>query len=92
MCERVQLADGTVAIVCSDRRHRRRTCRCGFRATALCDHRNSDGRTCDCPLCQACALHVGKNRDYCRAHAPAHRHEVRPRLPFDDVSRGTSQT
>jgi hypothetical protein len=63
---------------------------CGDVSTALCDHQVADKaagwptNTCDAPTGERCALHVpGKNRDYCKRHAAAHRSEVPPSLPFE---------
>jgi hypothetical protein len=83
MCERLTFPDGSVAIVCGVRHRRRPPCvQCRRPSEVLCDHRNGDGRTCDAPLCRDCALHVGRNRDYCRAHARAHAQDAPARLPF----------
>lgn len=51
------------------RRGDRRRCACGSPATRLCDGREG-GRPCDRPLCGACAIRVGPNRDLCGVHAP----------------------
>jgi hypothetical protein len=66
---------------------------CGDISTALCDHQVADKAagwptgTCDAPICERCALHVpGKNRDYCKRHAAAHRSEVPPSLPFEELA------
>ena len=87
MCEVVRFPDGSTPIVCGGHARRRRPCvHCGGRGEKLCDHTNSDGRTCDAPLCARCALSVpGRNRDYCRNHAPYHRAEVPACLPFEEV-------
>jgi len=70
VCERIALAGGGFAIVCTGRHRRPRpSCvKCGERSERLCDHRNSDGRSCDAPLCARCAVRVGA-RDYCPVHA-----------------------
>lgn len=83
MCEVLVLPGGGTAIVCGVRgRHRRPTpcVHCGRPSEVLCDHRNGDGRTCDAAICRACALRVGKNRDYCKHHAKAY--APAPVLPF----------
>ena len=79
MCDFLHFPDGSVAIVCGRGQRRRKSCvQCGQPSEVLCDHRNGDGRTCDAPLCRTCARHVGRNRDYCRAHAA----DAAPELPF----------
>lgn len=68
-CDRVDLGDGATAIVCSRGGPR---CKCGNRSTRLCDFPLSGakvGKTCDAKLCERCAVRVGPNKDYCRAHA-----------------------
>lgn len=83
MCETVRLPGGGTAIVCGGHR-RRPACRhCGYASTKFCDHRHSDGKTCDAPICGDCALHVpGKNVDYCQHHRAAHLADVPGALPF----------
>lgn len=68
-CHRVDLPGIGVAIVCGPRR-RERKCRCGAPATKLCDWPKLSGNgTCDRAVCDACAVNVGPDRDYCPAHA-----------------------
>lgn len=90
MCHVVRVVGGGVAIVCGGQARSGRPCiYCGAAGRKLCDHRNSDGRTCDAPMCVACATTVpGRNRDYCRNHAPRHRAElqVSGTLPFEDAT------
>jgi len=74
MCERLQLPDGTVAIVCGGHRGRRAKCvHCGQPAAFACDGPPRDRRraTCDHPLCRSCRIHVPPNRDFCRHHRVA---------------------
>lgn len=89
MCETVDVPGLGRVIVCGGHRDRRQAppcVHCGEPSEVLCDHRNTPEpglrlATCSAPLCRGCALHVGKNRDYCRTHARAHRPE--PVLPFE---------
>ena len=84
MCHRVEVPGFGSVIVCGGHTPRRHCVHCRASATRLCDHRNSDGRTCSAPICDACAFHVSARRDYCQFHAATHLHEARPRLPFDE--------
>jgi hypothetical protein len=61
MCERVSLPNGTVAIVCGVRRHRKRCTHCRDWAGFECD-------ACDVPLCRRCRIHVPPDKDFCRSH------------------------
>jgi hypothetical protein len=62
VCERVRMADGSVAIVCGGHRRKAPPCRaCAAPATVECD-------VCDVPLCPRCAIHVPPNGDYCTRH------------------------
>lgn len=66
--EWIRLEDGTVAIVChSGPRSRAKPCKCGRSSTLLCDYPTLAG-TCDAPLCRACAIPQGPDRDYCPHH------------------------
>jgi hypothetical protein len=71
-CDRYDLGNGGVAIVCS--RGRREPCSvAGCRATsvALCDYPlqgKKAGKTCDRRLCAAHRVSKGKDRDYCPTH------------------------
>lgn len=68
-CERVGNA-----IVCT-RTSRKQLGRCREcwvqTATLLCDgpSKSARGKTCDKPICRACATAGGHNVDYCRDHA-----------------------
>jgi hypothetical protein len=72
-CTPFRLADGTFGIACTRGERPRRCSACKSRpATLLCDYplRGSKaGKTCDKPLCERCAAHVGTDRDLCPAHA-----------------------
>lgn len=55
-------------------RSSRKTCSsCGRPANKLCDYpvqrRGAAPGTCDRPICSACAVKVGPDKDYCGAHA-----------------------
>lgn len=68
-CHRVNLPGGGFAIVCTPRQ-RERKCRCGRPATKLCDWKKMSGKgTCDKAICDACAVNVGPDKDYCPDHA-----------------------
>lgn len=67
-CTPVELPGGGRGIICTSTRTRR--CRwCGAGATLLCDGPGPlgeyDARTCDAPVCKACAKHVGPDEDLC---------------------------
>ena len=68
-CEGMRLTTGETAIVCSRGRAAQRRCGvCQGRATLLCDGAPPVGarrKTCDAPICQSCATHVGPDRDLC---------------------------
>lgn len=68
-CETVRIG-GVVAIVCGRGRRDRKRCHCGAPATKLCDHRGAGRKkTCDAPLCDAHAVRIGANIDFCPGHA-----------------------
>lgn len=68
-CKTINLGDG-VAIVCTHGRSKPRPCSvCGRPSAKLCDHPIVGG-TCDKPLCDQCAVPMGKNRDWCPSHKP----------------------
>jgi len=78
MVGRPIVIDGkVVGIACS--REQRRTCStpgCHNTAPLLCDYpvtRKGKPATCDRPTCKSCALHVGKDVDYCAVHARQHK-------------------
>ena len=69
-CEKKDLGDGSVAIVCS-RRPSYRCVHCGRRADLLCDFpviRGKTKGTCDARLCGACTTKAD-GMDLCRPHA-----------------------
>lgn len=53
--------------------------RCLAISSFLCDHENSDGKTCDAPLCPDHAHQVGPDRHLCPRHA-AQRADTQPEL------------
>jgi hypothetical protein len=72
ICDRIQLPDGGVAIVCSTGTRKR--CSCGRRATLACDWKVPSRRsgTCDAPICAGCAEHVADDKDLCPQHSRAY--------------------
>lgn len=72
-CHVVTLPDGKHAIVCMSDRPRR--CRCGARATLLCDYPVKAFRTCDRPICRRCATEIGEDRHLCPEHRKRPRQE-----------------
>lgn len=70
-CKITTPAPGITMFSCS-RRETNPCSSCGARSTKLCDFPLTGakgGTTCDRPLCSRCASTVGKDRDYCPAHA-----------------------
>lgn len=68
-CEHITLPSGGSAIVCSSRQK----CRCGRRATLLCDWKvpSRQSGTCDKPICSKCTTSPAPDKDLCPAHAEA---------------------
>ena len=60
---------GVNAIVCTGGRAKR--CKCGRRATRLCDWKVKTRKsgTCDEPLCDHCAVPPAPNKDLCPKHS-----------------------
>jgi len=60
-------------IICS--RGPQQRCACGRPCTKLCDfivsspQQITHKKTCDKPMCDRCAVHVGPELDYCKPHA-----------------------
>lgn len=76
-CHRLAFGDGIVGTVCiRGQRERRRKCGCGNTAQFLCDARRGL-RTCDLPLCFACRVRAGEDRDLCRVHAAMEERQAR---------------
>jgi len=73
-CQVTATPEGGLVFLCGRGRARTQPCdHCGQPGTRLCDRTVSQApfRTCDRPLCAACAIHRPGHVDYCRAHAPA---------------------
>jgi hypothetical protein len=74
MCETIQFGDGGAAIICGRRHAKATPCKfCGRPSTKLCDFPMYIGnavqvRTCDAPMCDACATNVGPDKDHCPDH------------------------
>jgi len=69
-CQVTATPEGGIMFLCG--RPRRRPCHhCGQPATRLCDRTVGINpfRTCDRPLCAACAIHRPGGVDSCREHA-----------------------
>jgi hypothetical protein len=68
-CDRVNVG-GTAAIVCS----KTQRCRCGKRATLLCDWKvpTKKSGTCDAPLCPTCTIKPAEGKDLCAKHAASY--------------------
>lgn len=73
MCQRIDLGNGQVAIVCGPRQ-RAKFCSCGREATLLCDWKVKGKRsgTCDQPVCSQHALQVGPDKHLCQQHQKAY--------------------
>jgi len=67
-CERANIG-GVSAIVCTRTRVRR--CKCGNRATRLCDWKipSKKSGTCDAALCSKCSAPPAPEKDLCPKHA-----------------------
>lgn len=70
MCERIQLGDGTTAIICGVRGRKRKLCRCGRVAVALCDWKVSERKsgTCDAPICERHSVDVTPANSHTKKH------------------------
>lgn len=69
-CTVVKMPGGGTAIVCGGRR-RHKHCKCGRKATLLCDWKVKGKRsgTCDAPLCVRCTHSPAPEKDLCPQHA-----------------------
>lgn len=68
-CTPVSLPGGGTAIVCGPTQR----CRCGKRATLLCDWKvpSKQSGTCDAPMCTNCTSSPAPEKDLCAKHATA---------------------
>lgn len=68
-CDVISIPGVGNAIVCTSGRGRR--CKCGGRATRLCDWKKPRKRsgTCNMPLCTRCTTSPAADKDLCPAHA-----------------------
>lgn len=79
--------------MCSRGKRHKKCADCGRPATLLCDYKlrgKKEGKTCDRPLCRACAVNAGRipeitggmrssdTVDYCKAHAELMKKEATP--------------
>ncbi len=80
-CSNIKLGNGVTMIACGRGVNPRKCSYCSRTHTKLCDFvvgfktmlmsnppQNGDPRTCDKPLCDACARSVGEDKDHCRIH------------------------
>jgi hypothetical protein len=66
ICNVQILAGGGWAMICGPQRVPGKCAGCDAPSTLLCDGPGRNGRrTCDAPICRACAKAIGKNRDLC---------------------------
>lgn len=66
----IKMQDGSVAHICTrGAKNPLRGCRvCGYLSSKLCDFRLPNGKTCDSPLCDSCAIAIGDDLDQCPHH------------------------
>lgn len=66
-CTPFALPDGARGFVCGPTQR----CRCGNRATLLCDWKvpGKKSGTCDAPICRKCATSPAPEKDLCAKHA-----------------------
>lgn len=70
---RVVNVGGVTAIVCGPKpRPKQCSSGCGTPASLLCDWKMGDGKTCDAPICRACAKEVDEDKHLCREHQTAY--------------------
>ena len=68
-CRTYKVADGRSAIVCGSFGPVYACSNCGKVARRLCDWKLKGGGRCSSPVCDDCAMPVGKNKDLCCKHA-----------------------
>ena len=73
MCLKMQMPDGTVAIICGGHA-KTKYCACGREADLLCDWKVKAKKsgTCDAPVCKQHALQVGPDKHLCQEHRKAY--------------------
>ncbi len=66
-CTPVRLPRGGTAIICTATRR----CKCGRRATLLCDWKvpTKKSGTCDAAICTRCTTSPARDKDLCPKHA-----------------------
>jgi len=69
-CRNVDHGDGRHAIVCGPPARARKCIVCGVstKEPKLCDFPVGKGKTCDAPMCRACARHTDPDTDFCPRH------------------------
>jgi hypothetical protein len=65
-----------MVVVCGPRPRRKRCGVCGRPADKLCDWPMPAGGTCDLPICDRCAVPIGKDKDLCPGHDFVREREV----------------
>jgi hypothetical protein len=69
---KVETSAGPVTAIICTRGRRRQNCKfCSRYSTKLCDFPLAGpkaGKTCDAPMCDRCAVHVGPDKDFCPPH------------------------
>lgn len=72
MCLKMQLPDGSFAIICGPRL-KPKFCACGREAHLLCDWKvkKKKSGTCDAPICDEHARNVGPDKHLCPKHQRA---------------------
>lgn len=83
-CKWIQLDDGTTVHLklSNPRRTKCRFCKKWW-GSRLCDFPLGNGRTCDAPMCPACATRTGEDADLC----PNHKNAAPQRDLFAEVAR-----
>ncbi len=68
VCRTMPLPGGGYAIVCGPAPKRKRCSACGKPADLLCDWKVDTAKTCDAPICAACAVEPAPDKHLCREH------------------------
>jgi hypothetical protein len=78
-CERVDLGDGIVAILCGRPRRPPKSCAfCPADCAFLCDFPVGRGHTCSLPICEKHRYPQARGIDYCPTHAARSPQAVMP--------------